>query len=73
MYTIVCEKEIIHKILTKSETFDTSKIIRCNCKIGIAAINPPVSLNLPRILITASQIDKKSSFGAEDRIVFHIL
>lgn len=69
----VTEKEIIHKILNKNETLSNSKVIRCNCKIGIAAINPPVSFNLPRILITASQIDKKSSFGAEDRIVFHIL
>ncbi len=66
------EKEVIKEILSQEESTNSKKSIKCYCKIGLAAINPPIHLNLPKLLIQITQIDKKSSFGAEDRLVFHL-
>ena len=69
----VTEKEVISKILNQDQSSDSSKrSIKCYCKMGYAAINPPDHFNLPKLLISITQIDKKSSFGAEDRIVIHL-
>jgi len=74
VYGELTEEQIVNKIISKKNYANSSRrIIECYCKIGYAAINPPKQLNLPKMLIQAIQIDKKSSFGAEDRIVFHIM
>jgi len=69
----VTEKEVVAKIieLRKSEGYN-GKVVKCYCRIGYAAINPPSQFDLPKMLIVSIQIDKKSSFGAEDRLVFHV-
>jgi len=65
----ILEKDVLDKILNP----DSSKeIIKAYCRLGYAVINPPEKFNLPNMLIHTIQIDKKSSFGAEDRIVFHL-
>ena len=69
----VTEKEVVAKIIDLHQSEDSSsKVVKCYCKIGYAAINPPSQFDLPKMLIVITQIDKKSSFGAEDRLVFHI-
>ncbi|MEJ2242547.1 MAG: hypothetical protein P8Y18_10470, partial [Candidatus Bathyarchaeota archaeon] len=67
------EKDVLDKILNLNPTSDCSKeIIHTYCRLGYAVINPPEKFNLPKMLIHTLQIDKKSSFGAEDRIVFYL-
>jgi sugar-specific transcriptional regulator TrmB len=71
----ITEKEVINKILKPNQghsTVSSTKVIKCYSKSGFAALNPPDHFNLPKILIGPTQIDKKSSFGAEDRIVFYL-
>ena len=71
----ISEKEVVDKILKLNQGHNTdssTKVIKCYSKSGYAALNPPDHFNLPKILIAPTQIDKKSSFGAEDRIVFYL-
>jgi hypothetical protein len=69
----ILEKDVLDKILNPKHTLDSSKeIIEAYCRLGYAVINPPEKFNLPNMLIHTIQIDEKSSFGAEDRIVFHL-
>ena len=69
----ILEKDVLDKILNLKPTSESSKeIIHTYCRLGYAVINPPEKFNLPNMLINTCQIDKKSFFGAEDRIVFHL-
>ena len=68
----ISEEQVINKILTPPSVNSSRKAIDCYCKLGYAAINPPEHSNLPRMLFEIAQIDKKSTFGAEDRISFFI-
>ena len=71
----ITEKEVINKILKSNQGHyadSSTQVIKCYSKSGFAALNPPDQFNLPKILIGPTQIDKKSSFGAEDRIVFYL-
>ncbi|MBN1969070.1 MAG: hypothetical protein JW870_06860 [Candidatus Delongbacteria bacterium] len=69
----IFEKDVLDKILSPKKPSDSSKeIIHTYCRLGYAVINPPEKFNLPNMLINTIQIDKKSFFGAEDRIVFHL-
>ena len=69
----ITEKEVLEKIFHLNSSSNTSKnVVECYTRIGYAAINPPEHFNLPRIIVETSQVDKKSSFGAEDRMTFYL-
>jgi sugar-specific transcriptional regulator TrmB len=69
----ITEKEVLEKIFHLNRSSSPSKnVVECYTRFGYAAINPPEHFNLPRIIVETSQVDKKSSFGAEDRMTFYL-
>ena len=69
----ITEKEVLEKIFHLNRSSSPSKnVVECYTRFGYAAINPPEHFNLPKIIVETAQIDKKSTFGAEDRMTFYL-
>jgi sugar-specific transcriptional regulator TrmB len=67
------EKEVLEKIFHLNRSSNPSKnVVECYTRFGYAAINPPEHFNLPKIIVETAQVDKKSTFGAEDRMTFYL-
>jgi sugar-specific transcriptional regulator TrmB len=71
----ITEKEVLdkiihaNKIMIKDPLKDFSKMYASS---AIAAINPPDSINVPKILIAVNKIEKQSTYGAEDNLTIFL-
>ena len=66
------EKDILQKMVeAKRICSDTSEVIdRRFGSMGLAVIHPPKYLKLPEIMIIVDKIEKSSSLGEEDAVIF---
>jgi len=71
----ITEKEVLDKIIHADRIMvkdPVKDVSRMYASTAIAAINPPDSFNLPKILISINKIEKQSTFGAADSLTIFL-
>jgi len=68
------EKDVVNKIINAKKLVvqnPAKDASRMYASVAVALIHPPVSFELPDLVIQAFHVDKSSSFGAEDYLVVY--
>jgi sugar-specific transcriptional regulator TrmB len=72
---VILEKDVLNKIINAKKYPAKNwpnDIIRFYGSNGLAVIHPPVNFNLPDMAIWAMHLNKQSSFGAADCLLFFL-